>query len=251
MLTTPITNDHFHSRVLALLSNATVQATAVDTELPESGKAVSSNVDDAFIHFRLSSHLNPSPPPEIPALTLVDTPLSPGNIISGLLAIASPWIDLSSPDPLVYDFSRQVLEMEIAYAAFCGIENVIVPGPKLHYDNLRADGVTRYARAIREALNGNHLQVHLSIPMIDHADNETKNEMGSLASLTREEYLEELTEDWPRKTDVFGTWDAWHAVRTLCKYSSRLFVGKMRMRYPLLLRLSLVTWLPFEQTWHC
>ena len=199
MLTTPITTPHFQSRIIAQLSN----------------------------HLEaLRSH--PSLSPTImPELSPVDTPLSPGEVISQLLAVASPWIDLCSPDPLIYNVSRQVLEIEIAYAAFCGIGNVIIPGPKLHHGKLHGEGVTQYAYAIQEALAiGNYIQIQIWLPMVDQFEADGEDVEGSLTSFAREEYVGAEEESKPRKADVFGTWDAWNIIRSICKHNARLFVGK-------------------------
>ncbi len=199
MLTTPITTPHFQSRVIAQLSN----------------------------HLEaLRSHQS-LPPPTLPELSPVDTPLTPGEVISQLLAVASPWIDLCSPDPLVYNISRQVLELEIAYAAFCGIGNIIIPGPKLHHGKLHGEGVTQYAHAIQEALAiGNYIQIQIWLPMIDHTDIDGEDVEGSLTPFAREEYIGAEEESKSRKTDIFGTWDAWNIIRSVCKHNARLFVGK-------------------------
>ena len=205
MLTVPITNDYFHSRVLTLLSGHLTNL-----------EGINSAEQDLDI-----------PALTIPALSLVDSYLTPGEIIPQLLAVASPWIDLCSPDPLVYNISRQVLELEIAYAAFCGVENVIISGPRTHYGNTYTYGMTQYARAIQEALNiGNHLQIHIKLPIIDHPDGEVEDEIDHLVRLAREQFLEDAEENRSKKVDLFGTWDAWNIIRTLCKYNSRLFVGK-------------------------
>lgn len=198
MLTTPITTPHFQSRVIAQLLN----------------------------HLEaLRSHPNLSPP-TLPELSPVDSSLTPGEVISQLLAVASPWIDLCSPDPLVYNISRQVLDLEIAYAAFCGIGNIIIPGPKLHHGKLHGEGVTQYAYAIQEALAiGNYIQVQIWLPMIDHsADGEDVE--GSLTPFAREEYVGAQEESKPNRSDIFGTWDAWNIIRSVCKHNARLFVGK-------------------------
>jgi hypothetical protein len=47
-----------------------------------------------------------------------------------------------------------------------------------------------------------------------------------LAPFARYYFLIELDEEQPQKIDLFGTWDAWDAIRKMCKYHSRLFVGK-------------------------
>ena len=199
MLTTPITTPHFQSRVIAQLSN----------------------------HLEaLRSHPSLTPP-TVPELSPVDTPLTPGEVISQLLAVASPWIDLCSPDPLVYNVSRQVLDLEIAYAAFCGIGNIIIPGPKLHHGKLHGEGVTQYAYTIQEALTiGNYIQIQIWLPMIDHLDAGDGDVEGSMTPFAREEYMEAEEENKSRKADVFGTWDAWNIIRSVCKHNARLFVGK-------------------------
>lgn len=210
MLTTPITTPHFHSRVLTLLS----------------------------------SHLSNSEPPSydasgtmgtsqnakvvtIPPLSPVDTPLTPNEAISQVVGVTSPWIDLCSPDPLIADISRQVLMLEVAYAAFCGVSYLIIPGPKLHHGALHSEGLIYYARAVQESLNlGPYMQIHIWMRMVDNPDLET-DEMGDLAPFAREEYLLDGN-DRSQKIDLFGTWDAWEVIRTVCKYHSRLFIGKDR-----------------------
>lgn len=207
MLTSPITTDHFHNRILALLSNHSSENRSI-SELEQYGGFTA---------------------PKIPGLSPLDTPLTPSNITSQLLAMTSPWIDLCSPDPLIYDISRQVLYLEVAYAAFCGIEHVFVAGPRLYHANgdLHTNGLPQYARAIQEALNiGSHLQLHIMLPMIDHPDDRKHEVTGDLSALARDEYLDELDEVTIKKADIFGTWEAWNVIRTVCKYSARLFVGK-------------------------
>lgn len=226
MLTTPITTPHFHARVLTILSNFFSEVDA-----------------------------NPSkdlPIPTIPALSAVDTPLAPDKIVSQVLAVASPWIDLSSPDPVIYDISRQVLELEIAYAAFCGVGNIILPRPRLHHGKLHREGITQYAYAIQEALAiGIYIQLSVSLPMMDNPEEEEDDDHKSLAARARGKYMGlspdecehfsmvglEQTDEKSSGTrssrravkfDFFGTWDAWNVIRTLCKYSNRLYVGKNR-----------------------
>ncbi|KAL8932222.1 MAG: hypothetical protein Q9216_006919, partial [Gyalolechia sp. 2 TL-2023] len=197
MLTTPITSPLFHSRVLALLSNRL------------SGSESAGNEERTI--------------PVVPGLSPADTPLTPGEVISQLVGYVSPWIDLSSPDPLVHDLSRQVLELEVSYAAFCGLGNVVVPGPKLRYGNLYGEGIAQYAFAIQEALAvSNYTQILIQLPMMYHPDQDGEDVEGSLAPFARPEYVEEGSKS---KHDFLGTWDAWHVIRTVCKYNSRLFVA--------------------------
>ena len=237
MLTSPITTPTFHTRVLTLLSNYITELDRnFGTELPV---------------------------PTIPSLSSVDTPLAPGDTVSHLLAIVSPWIDLCSPDPVIYDVSRQVLLLEVAYAAFCGTGNIILPSPKLHHGKLHGDGVTRYAYAIQEALKiAQYIQLSIMFPMMDGHEQDGDDVEGSLAQEARAKYVGlsdghsqkdfmEFTRETLRdidqnddgasirrrksaKFDLFGTWDAWNVIRTLCTYDARLFVGKNRTTSPLL-----------------
>ncbi|KAI4255169.1 MAG: hypothetical protein L6R42_006874 [Xanthoria sp. 1 TBL-2021] len=196
MLTTPITTPLFHSRVLALLATQ-------------------------FSEFK-DGHLE-DPAPIVSSLSATDTAITPNDTISQLVGIASPWVDLSSPDPIVYNISRQVLELEISYAAFCGLGNVVLPGPKLQYGSSHGEGVVQYAYAIQEllALN-NYTQILIHLPMMYHPDQDGDDVEGSLSPFTRQEYVEEGGRS---KHDFLGTWDAWHVIRTLCKYNARLFVA--------------------------
>ena len=203
MLTMPITTPHFHASILSLLT--TYSQAHLDGSTP-------------------SKH---HPMPLVPPLKPVDTSLTPSDSISQLIAFTSPWIDLTSPDPLIAHLSRQVFNQEIAYAAFCGVVTVIVQGPRLHHGPMHAKGTSQYARAIQEALSlGNYLQLHILMPMIDNLELENDEDMGNLARFAREEYIKGHSENQEVKADLFGTWDAWNVIRSVCKYSSRLSVGK-------------------------
>ncbi|MCJ1413986.1 methyltransferase protein [Xylographa parallela] len=189
MLTTPITTPFFRHRVQELVT-----------------QALQDNIDED----------NQASIPTISPLSLPDTPLTPGDITSQLLAFVSPWIDICSPDPLISNISRQVLYLEIAYAAFCGIEYVFIPGPKLYHGDAVTHGTPQYARAVQEALSiGSHLSIHITFPMIADPIEEPRAEMGNLASQTRPEYIDEVDELRPQKPDMFGTWDAWNTIRTV------------------------------------
>ena len=238
MLTSPITTPTFHTRVLLLLSNHMMEL-----------------------------ERNPAaelPIPTISSLSPADTPLAPGDIVPHLLAFVSPWLDLCSPDPVIYNVSRQVLQLEVAYAAFCGVGNIILPSPKLQHGKLYSEGVTQYAYAVQEALKiAQYIQLSIKLPMMDDPDQDSDEVKGDLANEARAKYMglsdgnsqknsleftREILRDSDQKDDgasirrkrsarfeFFGTWDAWNVIRTLCTYNARLFVGKDRTISPLLL----------------
>lgn len=221
MLTSPITTPHFHSRVLTLLSSH-----LSNSEPPsyDASGTLSTSQNNKVL--------------TVPPLSSVDTPLTPHEAISQVVGVTSSWIDLCSPDPLIADISRQVLMLEVAYAAFCGISYLIIPGPKLHHGALHSEGLVYYARAIQEALNvAPYMQIHIWMRMVDNPDLET-DEMGDLAPFAREEYLADA-DDRSAKIDLFGTWDAWEVIRTVCKYHTRLFIGEKRLLFSVLAMLFL------------
>ncbi|OAG12489.1 Skb1 methyltransferase [Paraphaeosphaeria sporulosa] len=192
MLTTPITNDNFHSRVLSLLRSYT-HATEGSAQA--------------------------QPLPLIPALEDVDTPLVPDHLISQLVAFTSSWIDLGSSDPVIAHLSRQVFHLEIQYAAFCGVVNVVVPGPRAANGT---DGIAQYARAIKEALStGAYVQLHVMMP-VDFSKASEEGDLGDLARFVRPEFAQSPGQQAPT---LFAAWDAWNTIRTICKYDSRLSVA--------------------------
>lgn len=243
MLTSPITTPSFHTQVLALVSNHI-------TELEGSpGRGL--------------------PIPTIPSLSPADTTLSPGDIVPHLLAVVSPWLDLCSPDPVIYGVSRQVLLLEVGYAAFCGIGNIILPSPKLHHGKLHGEGAAQYAYTVQEALKiAQYIQLSIMLPMMDDSEQDIDEVEGSLVQEARAKYMGlleghgpsqknsmESTRDTlkgedqngdgatirrnrPARLDFFGTWDAWNVIRTLCTYNARLFIGKNKTTSPLLLPAS-------------
>ena len=148
-----------------------------------------------------------------------------------MIGVSSQWIDLCSPDPLIASVSRQVLNMEIAYASFCGFSNVLVAGPNLHHDAAHADRLVQYARVIKDMLNtGIYISLCIHLPMIDHPENDPEEVVGSLMSLAREEFVGTVEGESTRRDGLLGTWDAWHTIRSVCTYSQRLSVGKKSSR---------------------
>ena len=214
MLTTPITTSHFHSRVLSLLSS---HLSTMKTATSDYSGTMSTTQNTR--------------PLVIPQLSPADTHLTPNEAMSQLVGLTSPWIDLCSPDPLIADLSRQILMLEVAYAAFCGIGYLLIPGPKLHHGDMHSEGLIYYARAIQDAIHmGPYIQFHIWLRSMDQPDMDL-DEIGDLGPLTRKEFLQASDiGPWPQ-TDPFGTWDAWDLIRRNCKYHPRLCVGKNILRF--------------------
>ena len=194
-VTTPITNQHFRKRVIALCEAHLKDLD--DHELTETERA------------------NPSlPGPIVPTLTDEDTTLFPSSYVGALVAYSSPWIDLASENPLVANLSRQILNLEVAYANFCGVRSVIIPGPRSDSAKL----VTQYARAIQEAFEvAPRVNFITHMPMYREPGLEETEERlgGQNGSLDENE----------NEIDIFSAWDSWHTIRSVCNYTARLFVG--------------------------
>lgn len=195
MITVPITTSHFQSRVLSILQAHVDQST--------------------------SSNPHIASPPLITPLMPIDTDLTPELGHLSLVAATSAWIDLASPDPLIANISRQVFSLEIAYAAFCGVNSIVVFGPTPEGNALQ------FARAIIEALSiGPYLQLSIVLPM--HGEAEI-NVDGHLAELARPEYLDQTLPDEEPPLNLFSSWDVWNTIRSACNYNTRLTVGTSSM----------------------
>lgn len=162
------------------------------------------------------------PDPIVPPLTMEDTTLFPGTYIGGLIAYSSPWIDLGSSNHVVASISRQVLNLEVSYANFCGVRSIIIPGPRQDsVTTSNGQGVAQYARAIQEAfLLGTRVNLIIHVPMYREPGLEEQ-----VPLLSASEHSEPQA-DGVQEVDLFSSWDSWHSIRSVCEYDSRLFVGQ-------------------------
>ncbi|KAM3424636.1 Protein arginine N-methyltransferase [Cercospora zeina] len=191
MITAPLTTPHFQSRVLARL-------------------------EDYVKEIKTVKNTEAVPLPTISPLMPEDTDMGPdeGNI--AIIGVVSPWIDIGSTDPLLAHVSRQVFALEVAYAAFVGIGNVIVHGP------IEGSNHVQYARAILEGLGlGPYVQVQILLPMTGELELEGA-EGAHLSELAREKYMPVPSEEEP---ELFGTWETWNTIRTMGQYSNKLTVA--------------------------
>ncbi|KAM0284528.1 hypothetical protein ACHAQH_001894 [Verticillium albo-atrum] len=194
-VTTPVTNNVFHSRVVELAKS----------------------------HLALVEQAGPNAQtladPIIPPLTPKDTALFPSPVVNTYIAYTSPWIDLASTNPVIASISRQVLNLEVAYANFCGVRSVVVPGPRNDASkNGGNQGLAQFGRALQEAMTvGSRLNFLVHIPMYREPGLEEK--VDTLSVLLGEE------KQAAQEIDVYSTWDSWHVIRTICEYNMRLFVA--------------------------
>jgi protein arginine N-methyltransferase 5 len=163
------------------------------------------------------------PIPLLPPLRPTDTPLLPNESLSQyVVAVTSPWIDLASPDPVISNISRQILNLELAYASFCGIPNVIVKAPALSSSRGHSAVMAQFARAILEALSiGPYLHLHVLFSMSPGKGKRSEDS----SHLSR--FSQVAEPDVEPDLDPWASWEAWDLLRGLCKYSGRISVGML------------------------
>ncbi|KAK2593400.1 hypothetical protein QQS21_008888 [Conoideocrella luteorostrata] len=200
--TTPITNTHFKERVFKLVSDHLL--------------LLKNNAEEAT-----STETGSRADPVIPPLTPADTSLFPSPAVNTYTAYTSPWIDLCSTVPFIASISRQVLNLELNYANFCGVRSIIIAGPG--QDASQGGGnqaLAQYSRAVQEALTiGSSLTFLIHMPMYREPVVEDQ-EVETLSSLQSPKPARPSTE-----IDLFAAWASWHHVRSTCSYSLRLFVA--------------------------
>lgn len=173
-------------------------------------------VSNHFSAVKNSDGASSIPLPSVPAFTPEDTYITPDDGNISLVAIVSTWINPGSKDPVIRHVSRQVLSAELAYAAFCGISNILILGP------LPDSDVVQYARAIHEGLGlGPYLTLHILLPVAGELEQDLGHwkHLAELASSPEDDVSEEHDE-------LCGAWDSWNTIRTMCNYSNKLSLGK-------------------------
>jgi len=183
MITSPITNGKFQSAVQLLIEQYHIAVN--DAKQTKQTK-----------QFAL-------PVPVIPLLTPGSTDLVPESCSSSIIAMVSPWADVSNSDPIASNVFRQVINAEVAYAAFCGISVVIMPP---FFNSVRAshvDTITTYSDVVSYCLGiGPYLQILLPFPMDD------------------QEF-----QDQKELHDALTPWDAWNHIRQSVKFHPKLSIG--------------------------
>ena len=171
--------------------------------------------------------------PIVPPLTPDDTGLFPSQAVSTYVACVSPWIELGSKHPVIATVSRQVLNLEVAYASFCGVRTIIVPGPcGAAVSNDRVD-IAQYARAIQEALKvGGRTTMTVQLSMCPEPPDSADSDGETLGMVVQSRLSSKQIEDLQgsNQYEFMTNWDAWNEIRSVCNYSQGLGVGKSFVR---------------------
>lgn len=116
-----------------------------------------------------------------------------------------------------------MLNLEVAFANWCGVKNIIVPGPRKDTDG-RA--IAQYARAIQETFDvASRVNIIIHMPMYREPGLEEKAELLS-TELPGSEDAVTMRDAQNEEVDLFGAWDTWHTIRSICQYSNRLYAGQ-------------------------
>ena len=109
---------------------------------------------------------------------------------SGLLALASDWLELDSEVEGIRFDSELALKQEVAYACHLHVQNLILPAPR------NPANVSDYARAVANLLSiPGYITYSIRIPISD-----------------------------PSEAHSAKTWETWNTIRAICAYNARLFV---------------------------
>lgn len=103
----------------------------------------------------------------------------------------------------------KVLKHEVAYASFCGVNNIVIAGPR------RPANIAQYAQAIASVLATNmYIQFHIDLPFTGEED--AKVDPGSHG----------------KNSDSFVVWDLWNTIRSVCRYNPRLTLSSYTSHPP-------------------
>ncbi|KAE8266587.1 hypothetical protein A4X09_0g5760 [Tilletia walkeri] len=167
---------------------------------------------------------------------------------SGMIALASQWLDLDSPDEGVRLDAELALHQEVAYASHLGISYVVIPPPSSApehrpylKDYARAINSLVSARGDESASAGSWMTLCVRLPISSsHSLNELlrrqmQRRPGSPALQASTVNVASLRadDDW--------AWETWEVIRSICAYNPRIQIV-LDMSFPLPGPSSLARW---------
>ncbi|KAG7695126.1 hypothetical protein KL930_001449 [Ogataea haglerorum] len=129
------------------------------------------------------------------------------NIFTGphtgnTIGMLSPWIELGANDPLINEFSLQVISNEIAYAQFLGIRRLLLAPPK------DLNHLAVFTNSLNSILHKfSDIEISISLPICE--DPQINPATGELIPII----------------DPLSTWDMWNTIRIHCNYHRNLTVS--------------------------
>ncbi|KAL9933191.1 hypothetical protein V8E36_007909 [Tilletia maclaganii] len=167
---------------------------------------------------------------------------------SSMIALASQWLDLDSPDEGVRLDAELALHQEIAYASHLGLAYVVVPPPSSAPEH--RPYLKDYARAINglvtprgdeSATAGSWLTVCVRLPISSaHSLNEIMRRQVSRAGGSPALQASSVNVASLRADDDWA-WETWEIIRSVCAYNPRVQIV-LDLSFPLPGAASLARW---------
>lgn len=170
-------------------------------------------------------------------------------------AIVSQWLELDSEDEGVRFDAELALRQEIEYAAYIGVEQVVLPPPSS--DPKRQPFLADYARAVRSCLTSMAGKAPLVTPTMKVAVRLPVSSPHILATML----LQQATAKGPNGTAAMPAaaylrtkdnwaWDTWEKLQGLCGHHPQLHVA-LDLSMPLPPTLAMMRWVnePVSHLW--
>lgn len=141
-----------------------------------------------------------------------DTLIQPGPHINSTIAISSPWLELDSKDENIRNLSLAILDNEAAYASFCGINYMVVAGPK------RRNSGLIYSQGIKSILT--------KYPSLDFSIHvQFCEEFADVCADSQTASPEPSSSSSSHHHDYLSIWDLWNTIRNSCTNAPNLKVA--------------------------
>ncbi|OWB59299.1 hypothetical protein B5S31_g42 [[Candida] boidinii] len=148
------------------------------------------------------------------------------SLTNKLIGITSSWIELDSEDPLINEFSLQVITNEINYCTFLGIEDILISPPN------SLNNLLIYSNNLNSLLL-KFPTIKFSIPLPICETNILKNNLSNLndtVNLNNTYSVNTLTNNGENinkndNIDYLSTWEIWNKIRISCNYNKNLYIS--------------------------
>ncbi|KAL1673674.1 PRMT5 arginine-N-methyltransferase-domain-containing protein [Schizophyllum commune] len=170
-----------------------------------------------------------------PSFKLDEVTMTRLDEAQGVVVVASEWLELDAADDWVRHDAAIALQQELAYAAYLGIQSVIIPRPR------NREHVASYARIVNACLKSvPYVNLSIRLPIYDPS----KLDEGIPASpfvLGRSPRMSSPMPGTPQlmvseetrltapprggggpERELNTTWEMWDLIRTMCDYNTRL-----------------------------
>lgn len=168
-----------------------------------------------------------------PAFQLDEVTMTRLDEAQGVVVVASEWLELDAADDWVRHDAAIALQQELAYAAYLGIQSVILPAPRSR------EHVASYARIVNTCLKSvPYVNLAVRLPIYDPAKLDegipaspfvlgrsprmpSMSMPGTPTLLVSDDSRHAHNRPGPER-ELNTTWEMWDLIRTICDYNTRL-----------------------------